>query len=186
MEHIKCPVCGNTDMLSRTGGPNSDSWLCGCCDTQFAERLAKREYEKLEAAIEAGLENIGSVVSEALKNEKRNEFDNLRFQLIKKVKSDFINSKAVVQICRQILAIVPDDFLAEFFEIANSASYREVAEYINGIDENENAVYMELVLDFIIKSLKEDYIVATSALLDRCGRILSPEKKAGIFHTVRA
>ena len=47
IERIKCPVCGNSDMLHKIGGADSEYWSCECCDSKFAERLAKREYEKL-------------------------------------------------------------------------------------------------------------------------------------------
>ena len=181
MQLIKCPLCGNTDMLIKVDDAGNGSWRCGCCDSNFTERLAKREYEKLEAAIEAGIASIGSVVSEALKQERERKYDNLRSMLINKVKAPYVDSKAIVEICRDILAIVPDDFLADFLEVANSAAHDEVAEYIKRIDVEENAVYMELVLDFIIRSLTEKYIVPTAALLDRCARIFTPVKKKEYF-----
>ena len=181
MQLIKCPLCGNTDMLIKVDDAGNGSWRCGCCDSNFTERLAKKEYEKLEAAIEAGIASIGSVVSEALKQERERKYDNLRSMLINKVKAHYVDSKAIVEICRDILAIVPDDFLADFLEVANSAAHDEVAEYIKRIDVEENAVYMELVLDFIIRSLTEKYIVPTSALLDRCARIFTPVKKKEYF-----
>ena len=52
-----------------------------------------------------------------------------------------------------------------------------MAEYISGIDEETNAAYMELVIDFITRSLEYEYIDPISALLERCSKIFSIEKK---------
>ena len=172
-ECIKCPICGNTDSIINAEA-QGEYWKCGCCGSVFAERLAKREYEKLIATIDA---SMGAVVSEAIKQEKRDIFDKLRKDLVGKIKAEYVNSAEVVKVCERILEIKPGDFLADFFKVANSAAVSDVAEYIGEIDEVENAVYMELILDFIIRSLKEAYITPTAALLERCARIFTPAKK---------
>ena len=177
MECIKCPVCGNTEMFRAVQLAQGEYWHCECCGATLTERVAKKEYDKIAATIEAGLDNMGFAVTEAFVKEKLELFESRRANLIKKVKANYIDSKEIVKICHGILEIRPGDFLAEFFEIANSGTVREVAEYINGIDEQENAAYMDLVLEFITRSLKEEYITPTAALLERCSKMFTPEKK---------
>ena len=185
LEQIKCPICGNTETIERIETEQEPTWRCACCYSVFVEKLAKREYEKLESAIrehlEAGVGRIESVIDEALLREKTKEFANLRAELMRKVNANYTDSKAIVKICEKILLIAPDDFLTEFFHIANSGTRVEIAAYINGINEEENAVYMETVIDFIIRSLKEEYITPTAALLERCAKIFTPRKKQEYF-----
>ena len=170
---LKCPACGADKLEARTlnGAPG---YFCAHCGKEFYEEIGIREYEKLEAVIKSGL---GSVVDEALLREKMEKYYNLRSLLWSKITAKYIDSAAIVGICRDILAIAQHDFLAEFFEVANSGTAEEIAQYISTINEKENSALVDLVLDFIIKSLEEPYVTPTAALLDRCGRIFSPEKK---------
>lgn len=147
--------------------------------------MAKREYEKLEHTITAGLESIGATLSDAVLRDKVNEraktYYDLRVRMWEKITANYIDSVVLLGIAKDIRAIAPNDFLAEFIEVANSQPYAVVAEYIKKIDERENESSMPLVLEFIIKSLKEEYITATAALLERCSRFLTPEKKQYYF-----
>ena len=173
LQQLICPKCSGEKLQAHTinGQP---AYYCPYCGAEFTEQTGIREYEKLEATIKAGL---GSIIDEAFLREKTAKYYNLRSLLWTKITANYIDSQAIVNICRDILAIAQHDFLAEFFEVANSADTTEVADYIASIDVNENALLIDVVLDFIIKSLKEEYITPTAALLDKCGKIFSPEKK---------
>ena len=185
MHQIKCPICGNAENLRNVGTEYDSRWECSCCGALFVERLAKREYEKLEHTITAGLESIGSSLSDALLNNQINErakkYYDLRARMWEKITANYINNKVLLAIAQDIRAIAPDDFLAEFIDVATREPVAVVAEYIKHIDERENESSMTLVLEFIIKSLKEEYITATAALLERCSRFLTPEKKQYYF-----
>ena len=173
LQQLKCPACG-ADKLERRVVNGETAYHCGFCGAEFEEHIGLREYERLEATIKSGL---GSVIDEALLRERTNTYYNLRSLLYGKVTANYIDSGAIVGICRDILAIAQHDFLAEFFELANSGTKDEIAEYIQNINEKDNALVVDLVINFIIKSLEDEYITPTAALLDRCGRIFTPEKK---------
>ena len=173
LQHLICPKCSAEKLEARTINGQS-GYYCPYCGTEFTEQVGLREYEKLEATIRSGL---GSVIDEALLNERTNKYFNLRSMLWGKITANYTDSAAIIAICRDILAIAQHDFLAEFFELANSSTHAEVADYILKIDEKENAFFIEIILDFIIKSLEEEYITPTAALIERCGKIFSPEKK---------
>ena len=170
----KCPGCGNDSNLELVDVAGEPYYSCGYCNNKFPKRSVENEYRRLEKTIQSGL---GSVVNEALIKEKSEQYFNLRNMLWKKVNANFIDSAAIVDICREIKKISQNDFLAEFFELANSATDDEIAEYIYGIDVVENEIYMEIVLNFIIKSMKQKFITPTAGLLERCGRVFSPAKK---------
>ena len=174
LEHLKCPLCGAENKLNRITEGGEVLWHCPHCDGKFIERDALREYEKLEATIKSG---FGAVIDEALLRANMDKYYNLRSMLWDKVTANYIDSRTIVEICREILSISQHDFLAEFFEIANSQSYGEVAKYIETVDEVKNALFIDVVLDFTIRSMKEEYITPTAALLERCEKIFPPEKK---------
>ena len=169
LEQLKCPACG-ADKLEIRLENGETIYTCGFCGIEFVDHVGIKEYEKLEATIKAGL---GSVIDEALLRERTAKYYNLRSMLWGKITARYTDSAAIVSICRDILSIAQHDFLA----IANSGTREEIADYISKIDETENALLIDLVLNFIIKSLKEEYIVPTAALLERCGKIFSPQKK---------
>ncbi len=171
---LDCPVCGANGKLTGTQENGYITYTCAHCGNKFTEDNAKREYEKLEAGIQA---SIGTAIENAILREKTAIYYNLRSQLWEKINASYIDSKAILDICRQIKALAPHDFLAEFFELANSGSVKEVADYINGIDVHENALFLDLVLDFLIRSIRGEYITPIAALLDRAGAVLSPEEK---------
>ena len=175
---LRCPNCGNAEQIRKQQLGEDTVYFCPSCNAEFLERLAKREYEKLQSAIKS---DVGSMIDEAILNMKLEEYYNLRLMLCNKVSAEYTDSKAIGKICRDILKSFPNDFLANFFLTANTALPKEVADAINEIDEKENEASVGLILDFMIKSLREEYIDAIAALLDRCGKIFSPEKKQEYF-----
>ena len=175
---LRCPNCGNAEQIRKQQLGEDTVYFCPSCNSEFLERLAKREYEKLHSAIKS---DIGSMIDEAMLTKKLEEYYNLRQMLCKYITQEYIDSRAIAGICTEILKSFPNDFLANFFLTANTTSPKEVADAINEIDEKENEASMGLILDFMIKSLREEYITPIAALLDRCGKILSPEKKQGYF-----
>ena len=171
---VRCPNCGNIEKITRRLVDDEAVFSCPNCYSDFFERLAKREYEKLHRALKSDLD---AMIDEALIERKMETYYNLRSMLCKEVSADHISSKSILKICRDILAIVPGDFLADFLTVANGSDTVAVAKFIDGIDVKENEASLGIVLDFITKSLDEDYIIPTSALLDRCGKVFTPEKR---------
>ena len=171
---VRCPNCGNIEKITRRLVDGEAVFSCPNCDSDFFERLAKREYEKLHSALKSDLDTM---IDEALIERKMETYYNLRSMLCQEVSADHISSKSILEICRDILAIVPGDFLADFLTVANGSDTVAVAKFIDEIDVKENEASLGIVLDFITKSLDEDYIIPTSALLDRCGKVFTPEKR---------
>ena len=134
---IKCPCCGAEGSISQRDG----YWFCAHCASKFTEDGAERAYARLH-------ENVSSIlrgeINEALRLEKEEQYYNLRSNLWEKICATYTDSKAIIEICRDIKKIDPHDFLAEFFLTANGAPKNEVAEYIYGIDADENALYMDM------------------------------------------
>ena len=164
---LKCPVCGAEGNLKKSETPQGERWSCAYCGSKFAEDNAEREYDKLKGAI---CDSLAGAIDSALLSEKQNKYYNLRYMLWEKITAKYIDSHAIVTICRDIKKIEPHDFLAEFFELANTADADDVAAYINGIDVYENLLYIDLVLDFLLKSMLPEYITPVNLLIERAYR----------------
>ncbi|MBE6635935.1 MAG: hypothetical protein E7617_07055 [Ruminococcaceae bacterium] len=171
---LRCPKCGAEDKLSKKVENGTEIWDCVYCNGKFYVDGIEHEYERLESTIRASL---GSVITEALLRERIDKYYNLRSMLWEKITASYIDSKAIVSICHEIKQIDPHDFLAEFFELANSGDEDDIAEYINDIDVKENILFLDVVIEFLIKSIKEEYITPISALLDRVGGAITPEDR---------
>ena len=171
---VVCPVCGASGNLSKIEERGETMWYCPHCAAKFSEKSSEKEYKKLESTIKGGL---GSIVSDLLVRERTELYYNLRSNLWSKIRSKYIDSNAISQICADIKKLAPHDFLAEFFEIANNSDETQIAEYVQNIDVEENKLFIDLVLDFLIDSLKEAYITPVSFLIERAGSIFTPEKR---------
>ena len=170
---ISCPVCGATEKHKKTEINGEVFWHCIHCDTDFSEESSIREYERLESYIKQGM---GAVIEEALLREKTEKIYNLRSELCKKARAKYIDSAAICRICADIKKIAPQEFLAEFFEITNSAEAERVAEYLQNVDVEDNVPFLDMVFNFLIASLKEEYITPVAFLLERAGSVLTTEK----------
>lgn len=170
---IQCPVCGSNELI-RITPDGAAMYKCNCCNGKFQDTSVLREYEKLCATISTTVEEQ---VSEAILREKRDAYYNLRNMLWKNVNSYHIQDSEIRNIVRSILTIAPDDPLAQFFDYVYNASDRNIAKYLKALDVRKNEMNMEIIFEFLIKSLKHDYINATSLLLEKCHeKILSGEK----------
>ena len=159
---LQCPVCGAGGVEARGTG-----YFCRYCTTEFSDNAAEEAFKRLSESIDSRVE---SIIDERLRREKEERFYNLRSNLWEKVHAKYIDSDAIVAICTDIKKIEPHDFLAEFFEVANSAPAAEVSEFINKINVRANELYLDLVIDFMISSLTSEYIAPTNYLIERAFR----------------
>lgn len=168
-EILKCPYCGSEGNATREG----ELWYCSHCGLRFTDGGAEAAYLRLK-------ENIASVMrgemDEAARLAREEQYYNLRSNLWEKATAKYTDSTAIVAICREIKKLEPHDFLADFYETANSASRDEVIAFINGIDTEENGFYLDLVIDFMIRSLTSEYIAPIGYLIERAYRNCDLEK----------
>ena len=157
---IRCPYCGCEGHLET----RDDKWYCVHCDNVCTDDAAEKAYEKLKANIGA---QMAGVIDDALLHAKEEEYYNLRSLLWDKVHAKYTDSAAIVSICREIKKLDPHDFLACFFEIANTGTPEELSQFINNISVSDNGMFIETVLDFMIKSLTTELIMPVGYLIER-------------------
>lgn len=157
---VRCPYCGSEGHLKETNGV----WFCEYCGNHCTDDTAKNAYDSVIAGIGAQMKGA---VDEALLRSREEQYYNLRSLLWEKIYAKFTDSAAIVDICRDIKKLEPHDFLASFFELANSGVPADISKAINDISVEENAMFVDTVFDFMLKSLNSEYVMPLGYLIER-------------------
>ncbi len=143
---LSCPRCGGK--LSLSGGV----YECDCCGKQFTR-------EKTDNAADA----LRSVLDE----QKQEALANLRRQLWAEMHAQYINSARVCEIARNIKNYLPEDYFANFCDVANDGSDAQINAFLNATTPEQLADYADTVLDFMLKSAKPANLAAVSLFIER-------------------
>ena len=159
MEARICRNCGNPQLKQ-----DGNLLKCKYCEIVYHNEREQKVHEKLR---------------ELLDDIKWESLNNLRQQLYGYIHSDTINSEAILETCREIRHLVPDDFTAGFYEAAHSGNARTLAEFINKIDANDNYPFIEIAIRYVIKELDYSLYLPIVNLMDRAlqARVISLELK---------
>ncbi len=158
MKECGCQRCGG-ELLQR-----GDFYVCKHCHKTFTDVTVEKTYAQLEASLR---NTLGETIQEELIKREAEKFRPLLGQLWEKTQAKYTDSDAIVRICQQIKNIYPENFLANFYEVANSGTVEEIADFLNGIDEKEYAAYVDDVVEFMIKSLEMGYVAPLNYLIER-------------------
>ncbi|MBE7078014.1 MAG: TIR domain-containing protein [Clostridiales bacterium] len=156
---LQCPSCGAGEIKQ-----NGDKYHCPYCNCDFTDDSAQRAYQKLVENIN---QQFGGAIDECLRKEKEERFYALRTNLWEKVNAQYVDSRAIVDICRDIKKIAPYDFVANFYETANGASVREFAKFLHNINVEEQSLYIERCLEFALRSLSPELVAPVNYLIER-------------------
>lgn len=157
---MRCPYCASEGQLEQRDGFFHCVYCGNKCLPDGAESAFNRIQEGLSAQMQGALDEV-------LLKAREEEYYNLRSLLWEKVYSEYSDSAAIIDICRDIKKLNPHDFLACFFELANADTPAAVSNFINKIDVEENALFVDLVIDFTIKSLRSEYVMPLGFLIER-------------------
>jgi len=161
---LRCPYCGKEGNLERRG----EFWYCGYCGNSCTDDSAERAFNKLAMRLESSISSqVQGIIDEAFMKKREEEYFNLRSLLWEKTHVRNIESATVLAICREIKKLEPHDFLACFYEVANSAEPRDVVSFLNGVDVSENEMFVDLVIEFMLSSLTSEYIMPLGDLIER-------------------
>ena len=161
---LRCPYCGKEGHLEHRG----EFWYCGYCGNSCTDDSAERAFNKISAKLESSIASrVQGIIDEAFMKKREEDYFNLRSLLWEKTHAKYIDSEAVISICRDIKKLEPHDFLACFYEVANSAEPRDVVSFLNGVDVKENEIFVDLVVEFMLTSLTSEYIMPLGYLIER-------------------
>ncbi|MBR3863850.1 MAG: leucine-rich repeat protein [Clostridia bacterium] len=131
-----------------------DDGHCKCenCGSVFAEDSAKRQKQILDSFLDL---------------QKQEQLNSLRRHLWQEATAELVNSEKILAICLSIKNIYPEDFLANFYDVICSDNSEAAVAFIDSIDACENSDSIEMVIEFLIKSLKPEYLLAVNNLIER-------------------
>lgn len=142
-----CKNCGG-DLHSLDGG----KYRCQYCNSIY-------ETETVEAHDAEMRKLFDDFKLEAISNARKNLYD--------AVSAEYISSSLVHECAMALKQLLPDDFQANFYEVAIGNDGRKIAKAIRRIDVEGNADHIETVIRFLLKSLEYEYLLETGVLIDR-------------------
>ena len=142
-----CPICGGK--LEK----QKEQFICLYCKNTFEEEKVLDIEEKMNSLLDEF---------------KQQQIANTRTQLWDALHEKYLSSDRILDISRIIKTYLPNDFMANFFEFVNTKSntQEQINEYINNIDIKENYIYIDVVLDFMIRSLEPSNLLSLNNLIE--------------------
>ncbi len=142
-----CPVCGGK--LER----RETEFVCLYCNGVFSDQTVEEIEEKVNSMLDEFKQELVA---------------NTRTQLWDAIHEKYLSSKRILNLSRNIKTYLPDDFLANFFEFVNTKSHtqEQINEYINNIDYKEYYYLVDVVLDFMIRSLEPGNLLCLNNLIE--------------------
>lgn len=157
-EKFCCQTCGGN--LVQIG----DIFECEYCHRQYNDIVIERAYKKLENSLK---DKFGDLVHEEIVKNEQEKFRPLLAQLWQKSQEKYTDSKAILDICGKIKAIYPDNFLANFYEVANGGTVAQINDFLNGVDVVENSCFIEDIVNFLLKSLEMGNVASLNYIVER-------------------
>ncbi len=144
-KHIRCTRCGG-ELIQK-----GEAYICPHCNATFVEDYVEQN-EKL--------------ISEFLTELKQEKVAALRQRLWEQINATHLSSTEILEISKEIKSYLPEDFLACFYEKACSKNRKEVNKFLSTIDYDKEYPNLDLVIEFMIKSITEDNLIAVNNLIE--------------------
>ena len=143
----RCQRCGG--LLDKT---SDTSWKCKYCGSTYDDTTARENAKKMR---------------ELFDEAKRERINNLRRMLYDATTAEFISSTDVKNACVELKKYLPDDFRANFYEIAVGNNERRLTSAIRKIDVEANFDEIGNIVSFLIKSLQPGFVLELNNLVER-------------------
>lgn len=158
LETLYCKKCG--------GGPlekvSDTEYKCPFCGCTFHDNSAAL---KATAAEEKNREKVNSV----------------RRELFEKVQEKYIDSAAILDLCRQVKEIDPDDCLANFYSVAaldqdDGVNEIKLCKHLDSLDLEQFEDFIDTIVDYMLKSLTPRNMMSVGNLIERAYHQKDPVK----------
>ena len=151
MRFLKCQICDGELKMSETTYGRS-VYCCRYCGTTYEERNVEQLTDQLQR------------IRNVQKQEQVGALKHLLYEEIHNKK--YADSTRIVSICRDIRELVPDDYIATFFEKVNSGQVEETCRLLAEFDMREYGYAVDAILDFMLKSVEMVYLLPISNLIE--------------------
>ena len=152
LKSIHCPVCGSNNIRKQQDG----TYKCDNCDALFYEENLR-----------AGELALKTAVGDVLYEKEQERISAIRQNLWKLVHAEFIDGVKITRLCRELQTVLPNDFLAQYYELACSGGYKPLVDFLNGLDVVSYYEYIDEILSLAIKLLRPETLFAVNNLISR-------------------
>ena len=106
-------------------------------------------------------------MQDLLDGAKRERIANLRRNLYEATNAKYIQNSRILNVCAEIKQYLPEDFLANFYEVATGNDVKAITAFIRDTDVRENYALLDYIIPFLIRSLQEEFLLELNNLVER-------------------
>ena len=147
-----CKNCGGANTVKVEG----DSFKCHFCGT-IVQLETAQEY----------MDEVRKVLGDALAEQKEEQVANCRRNLWQATHAEYISSTEVLNYAQELKKLLPDDFQANFYEVATQGTPKQINEFLRGVDIAKNGSYIEDIADYILRNLESSTVLPLKDLITR-------------------
>ena len=115
-------------------------------------------------------------MKELFDDAKQETIHNLRRNLYDTTHAEFVSSTEVHNICATLKQYLPDDFQANFYDVATGSNVRQLTDVVRKIDVEKHYDDLEGILQYLIRSLQTEYLLELNNLVERAYKQRDLEK----------
>ena len=151
LKKLSCRCCGSDEIII-------ENMYCKCahCNSTYLVDKAKEYAEELR-----------SVLGDAFDEQKLECIANARKNLWVATHADHISSEAVITYAQELKKLIPDDFQANFYELAVSGTNKQINAFLNDIDTETHGFYISSIVDFLLMQLESSNVLPLKELITR-------------------
>ena len=135
LEELICPACGSNELENSS----EEEFFCHSCGRTFRE---KNKCVDIEKAILLSLDA-----------QKLNLYSNAKVNLWKETHQEFLSDESIDYWVNEVKKYSPDDFFANFYNLATFYGPETINNYIRDYLENGNFEFADEVLRYLIKTV---------------------------------
>lgn len=151
-KQYRCKNCGGADNLKIEGNT---------CECKYCGTIVQ-----LETAQEYMAE-VRKALGDALAEQKEEQVANCRRNLWKATHAEYISSTEVLNYVRELKKLLPDDFQANFYEVATGGTPQQINAFLRGVDISKNGSYIEDIADYVLTNLESSTVLPLKDLITR-------------------
>ena len=163
MQELRCKKCG------LALGQRGDKYVCPGCGAEYQAEDARR---------------VADEMARLLDEQKQERVANLRQQLWVEFNKEHYNRVEISRLAKAIKAYLPDDFFANFCDLATGEDARRLNEFLYAVNVEEHSIYIWDMLSFLLHPLRGKNLQAVNVLLERAGDANLDRKQYNRFHSL--
>ena len=156
MRLLYCTHCGSKEGLKKEG----ELYVCSACGAKYEARRA---------------EEAAEVLAKLLDGQKQEAVANLRQQLWREFNEEYIDGEEISRLAKEIKKYLPDDYFANFCELACGRDQRKLNALLSGMDVRGQSGYLDDVMRFMLKIVRRANLLALNDLLERGRGVLGQD-----------